>query len=201
MTQVTLKLLRACRKKDRRAQSMLYEHCFGFLMPVAMRYANCEDDARAYLNMGFYKILKKLDQLKDINAFQGWAKRVLITTILDQLRKEKRYTDKVLHTEDSQGEEIPDAWLNESDIDAEEIYAAIRSLPPMTASVFNMYAIDGYKQKEIAELLKIQLGTVKWHYAEARKRLKARLSHMQERITTVKSLKGQTYEEGRRHIG
>lgn len=179
MTSITPKLLKACQKNDKNAQSKLYEVCFGFLMPVAMRYASCQDDAMAYLNLGFYKILKSLKQLKDPQAFQAWSRRVLIHAILDEIKKERRYQERVVLKEEQSSDELPDDFLMEERIDAEEIYAAIRSLPPVTASVFNLYAIDGYKQKEIAEMLGIQIGTVKWHYAEARKQLKEKLWHYQ----------------------
>ncbi|MCI4669828.1 MAG: RNA polymerase sigma factor [Bacteroidia bacterium] len=177
MTSITQKLIKACRKKDKKAQSKLYELCYGILMPIAMRYATCQDDAMAYLNLGFYKILKNLDKLKDIQAFPAWARKVLIHSILDELKKEKRYNEKIVLGDENGKEELPDDFLQEAHISAEDIYHAIRSLPPVTASVFNLYAIDGYKQKEIAEMLGVQIGTVKWHYAEARKRLKEKLSH------------------------
>lgn len=184
MTSITPKLIKACRKKDKKAQSKLYEFCYGFLMPVAMRYASCQDDAMAYLNLGFYKVLQSLDKLKDLKAFQAWARKILIHAILDEIKKEKRYHDRVLTRETHEGDELPDDYLIEDNIDPEEIYAAIRSLPPMTSSVFNLYAMDGYKQREIADMLGMQIGTVKWHYAEARKRLKEKLSHYRQAVMT-----------------
>ncbi|MEO1589467.1 MAG: RNA polymerase subunit sigma-70, partial [Bacteroidota bacterium] len=63
MTNPHSQLIKACIKKDKQAQSNLYELCFGYLYPVCLRYATCEDDAKEYLNLGFYKILKNLKKL------------------------------------------------------------------------------------------------------------------------------------------
>jgi len=179
MPPLSKKLIKACRKNDKLAQSKLHELCFGFLMPVAMRYASCEDDARMYLNLAFYKILKNLGKLKDTNAFEAWARQILIRSILDELKKDRRYLSYVVAGEESHCPELSDDCLVEENIDAEDIYVAIRSLPPVTGSVFNLHAIDGYKHREIADMLGIETGTVKWHYAEARKRLKEMLSYYQ----------------------
>lgn len=171
MATITPKLIKACLRKDRKAQSKLYEHCFGFLMPVCKRYAACEDDAMEYLNLGFYKLLKNLDKLTDLQAFPAWARQIVIRTILDELRKKKRQADRVSFGEEAMAKAPVSDQAVEGGLHVEAIYAAIRRLPPTTAHVFNLQAIDGYKQREIAEMLGISIGTVKWHYAEARKRL------------------------------
>ena len=62
-------------------------------------------------------------------------------------------------------------------ISADYIYRCIQNLPPMTATVFNLYAMDGYLHKEIAKMLRIKEGTSKWHYSEARRRLRSQLEN------------------------
>ncbi|MEL7530769.1 MAG: RNA polymerase sigma factor [Bacteroidota bacterium] len=171
MAQIDAKLLKRCRNKDRRAQNQLYELCFGMLMPVCMRYASCEDDAMSYLNLGFYKILKNLKKYKTEIPFGAWSKRVLINTIIDELRSKKRYQNQIELRENLPAEERGFAQYDPA-ISGEDVYRFIQNLPPVTGSVFNLYALDGYKQVEIADMMGISVGTVKWHYAEARKRLK-----------------------------
>lgn len=178
------KLLKRCRQKDRRAQNQLYELCFGMLMPVCMRYASCEDDAMSYLNLGFYKILKNLKKYREEIPFSAWSKRVLINTIIDELRSQKRYQNRIeLH------ESLPyddgDYVQYDPAISGEDVYRFIQKLPPTTGSVFNLYALDGYKQVEIADMLGISVGTVKWHYAEARKRLKKMVSQFSQQQKLV----------------
>jgi RNA polymerase sigma-70 factor (ECF subfamily) len=58
-----------------------------------------------------------------------------------------------------------------SRLQAEEIYQMIQKLPTASRTVFNLYVIDGYKHKEISELLNISVGTSKWHLSNARKEL------------------------------
>jgi len=182
-------LIRRCIKKDRKAQSELYKACYGFLMPVCMRYASCEDDAMSYLNLGFYKILNNLKKYKSHTPFVAWAKRVVINTTIDEMRRNKRYKTH----EEVKGEHVPEvngrvSIYNEEAISSEDVYLLIQQLPPMTASVFNLYALDGYKHKEIAKMLKIKEGTSKWHYAEAKKRLKVLIEQTQIVIPTLEKI-------------
>ncbi|MEM7367208.1 MAG: RNA polymerase sigma factor [Bacteroidota bacterium] len=178
MSQIDTALLKRCQKRDQRAQSELYRLCFVFLMPICYRYAGSEDDAMEFLNMGFYKVISNLKKYSPKIPFEAWCKRVVINTILDELRKKKRYRKHV-----SSSDELLEFQSNEPMIDpeidqetsADEIYEDIRHLPRTTASVFNLYAIDGYKHKEIAKKLGISEGTSKWHYSEAKKRLKAKI--------------------------
>jgi RNA polymerase sigma-70 factor (ECF subfamily) len=63
-----------------------------------------------------------------------------------------------------------------NDLAVEELFELIQQLPPATKAVFSLYAVDGYKHKEIAEMLNISEGTSKWHFAEARRKLQAYLN-------------------------
>lgn len=178
MTNITPTLIQRCRQRDQRAQSELYRLCYGFLMPVCYRYASSDDDPMEFLNVGFYKVLANLKKYKSNIPFEAWSKRVVINAILDELRKKKRYRSHVRSSEELTGNSGDESFvLSEIDQEtsAEEIYEDIRELPNTTGSVFNLYAIDGYKHKEIAKKLGISEGTSKWHYSEARKRLKAKI--------------------------
>ena len=70
--------------------------------------------------------------------------------------------------------------VGEQKLDADELFEILKSLPPMTEKIFNLFAIDGYKHKEIAELLAISEGTSKWHVSDARKKLKAVLQKQKQ---------------------
>jgi RNA polymerase sigma-70 factor (ECF subfamily) len=138
-----------------------------------MRYASCEDDAMSYLNLGFYKMLNNLKKYKSHTPFVAWAKRVVINATIDEMRRNKRYKTY----EEVKGVGMPEVngvltIYDDGAISSEDVYLLIQQLPPMTASVFNLYALDGYKHQEIAKMLKIKEGTSKWHYAEAKKRLR-----------------------------
>ena len=178
--QVEPELIRRCIKQDRKAQSLLYRRCFDVLMGVCMRYLRNEDDAVEVLNVGFLKILNKLDQRKPHVPFEAWIRRVMINTVIDEYRKRRQYEAHELRSDlSSYGPHEPvyvDYNTAERKFDAEAIEALIRQLPAMSQQVFNLYAIDGYSHQEIGEMLGISDGTSKWHVSFARKKLKAWLA-------------------------
>ena len=100
MTGISQELLHRCQKGDRQAQSSLYEICFGYLMSICLRYTHNEDDAHAYLNLAFFKILTKLKTYKVDRSFKAWIKTILINSILDEIKKNKRYRQHVVPGED-----------------------------------------------------------------------------------------------------
>lgn len=188
MTGVTKELLHRCSKGDRQAQSKLYETCFGYLMSTCLRYTHNEDDAHAYLNLAFFKILTKLNTYKVDHSFKAWIKTILINSILDEIKKNKRYRQHVVPGEDHTVPQASSPMLFDSDaVSAEEIYGFIRELPAMTATVFNLYAMDGYKHREIGEKLGMSENTSKWHYHEAKKRLQKMVLERTEKKKAIKT--------------
>jgi RNA polymerase sigma factor (sigma-70 family) len=170
-------LLKACKSNDRRAQHQLYKLSFHFLMKVCSRYVHNKEDALSYLNNGFLKILTNLDKYKTEIPFESWAKKVMIHSVIDEFRKNKNYMQKEVHRDFTLSEN--DCYIDSSEADsklsAEDIYKLIKELPPMTASVFNLYVIDGYNHREIGEMLGISEGTSKWHLSNARVKLKEKI--------------------------
>ena len=168
-------LLNDCKKGDRRAQFQLYQSCFSTLMGVCMRYKKDEAESAAILNIGFLKILKNLHKRKTNVPFEPWIKRIMINTVIDDFRKNRKVKELMEHTDFEDFHNHEDlVELNTADLkfEAEELEEMIRRLPPVSQKVFNLFAIDGYSHKEIGELLDISNGTSKWHLSFARKKLK-----------------------------
>lgn len=185
---VSQELLEQCQKKDRRAQNELYRHCFSYLMPVCMRYSHCKDDAVELLNKGFLKIITNLHQKKSDVPFEPWGHRVMINTIIDNFRRNKKYRETMdLDYDDYSSLEDEYITLNdgETQADAEAIYGIIQQLPPASRKVFNLFAIDGYSHKEIAKMLDVTVSTSKWHVTEARKVLKKKVLKMLQKATAI----------------
>ncbi|MCH2083434.1 MAG: RNA polymerase sigma factor [Saprospiraceae bacterium] len=172
--QIDPQLIKDCKKGDRKAQYNLYRLCYPMLMGVCLRYHKQESDAVAVLNEGFLKILTKLDQFRSEVPFQAWIKRVMINTLIDDYRKNRKVKELIEYTDfqDYQLTESQIDW-NEADkqFDAEQLERFIQKLPSMSQKVFNLFAIDGYTHKEIGEMLGISDGTSKWHLSSARKKL------------------------------
>ena len=177
--QIDQNIINLCKQNDRKAQFKLYKLCFDFLMRICIRYERNEEDAAEILNQGFLKILLNLDKYKQGTSFPAWCKTVMVNTVINEYWKNKKMKDvmtSVDYQEEPQYDNVKtDYNLFEDDIDIEDVLYYIDQLPPMTKLVFNMYAIDGYKHREIAEKLNMSSGTSKWHLSTARKTLQEKL--------------------------
>ena len=172
---ISAQLLADCQRGDRRAQFQLYQSCFSTLMSVGMRYKKDESESAAVVNVAFLKILKNLDKYQTKAPFQAWIRRIMINTVIDEFRKNRKVRELIEHTDFEDFHNHDDlVTLNVADLnfDAEELENMIKRLPPVSQKVFNLFAIDGFSHKEIGEMLGISDGTSKWHLSFARKKLK-----------------------------
>lgn len=179
---ITPEIIEQCRRNDRKAINGLYEYCFHMLMPVCFRYNSNEEDARAAYNTGFIKILKALNKIDDNVNFNAWAKRVMVNSLIDEYRKNKKYNTQITKSDnerelDYYSEGNPNAA--ESNLGYENIIMLVKELPATTERVFNLYVIEGYSHKEIGEMLDMSEGTSKWHLSTARKLLREKLDRLE----------------------
>lgn len=182
--EVTPILIQSCREDDRKAINTLYEYCFHLLMPVCFRYNKNEEDARAAYNTGFIKILKGLEKLEGEVNYNAWFRRIMVNSLIDEYRKNKKYNERVTRSDDERELDFFSVGTKndaESNLGCENIMAMIKELPETTATVFNMYVIDGYSHKEIGEILGMSDGTSKWHLSTARKMLREKLEKLETR--------------------
>jgi len=168
-------IIKACIENDRKAQFKLYQLCYGTLMSVCLRYESNKEDAEELLNMGFLKIVTKLEKYPTDAPFEAWIRRIMINTIIDQYRRNKKSNEVIEYTnfEDHNYDKHFDFNEADKDFDAEELRMLIADLPDMSQKVFNLHVIDGYSHKDISEELGISVGTSKWHVSNARTLLKA----------------------------
>ena len=150
------------------------------LMSIVRRYVKDGSKSEEILHNAYIKIYSKLQDFKHIGSFDGWLKKITFHTVIDHLRQNADYREKVFLTDENY-------WfdLNQNDdinLDYNFYLKLIDLLPEAQRTVFNMYAIDGYKHREIAEILHIPEGTSKWHLAEARK-------FLQQKILDIKNYK------------
>ncbi len=175
-------ILEGCLREERKAQSELYRLLYDRFMGMCIRYRENKNDAVVSLNTAFVKILSNLNELKDLDVFEGWAKRIIINQMLTEIKKasiERDRTESIDHADLS----TYTSTLNtgEQKLDAEYLKQLLKALPTKTNHVFNLFAIDGYSHKEISKLLEISEGTSKWHVSEARQLLKIGLQTMGEK--------------------
>jgi RNA polymerase sigma-70 factor, ECF subfamily len=160
-------LIRMCRKGKPEAQRMLYERYSPVLYGVVRRFIKSAEDAEDVFVNGMCKVLMKIDTYRDEGSFEGWMKRILTNEALMLLRK-----NKGLHMTREIGDlQIRDQSNIEEDIFADEILVLMDQLPVGYRTVFNMFVVEGYKHREIAELLGISINTSKSQLILAKKRM------------------------------
>ena len=172
--QITPQLIQDCQAGKREAQFRLYRACFPALMSVCLRYKKDKDDAAAVLNTGYMKILSNLDKYSMHIPFTAWMKRIMINTIIDEFRSTRKVRELIEYTDFTETDTFDDAvnWNEaEQQFGFDELLKMIKTLPPVTQKVFNLYAIDGYNHREIGEMLNMSDGTSKWHLSSGRKKL------------------------------
>ena len=164
------KLINRCKQRDIRAQSEVYQLFAGKLFALCLKYSKNYQEAQDNLQDGFITIFNKIEQYKFKGSFEGWLKRIIINTALQKYR-EKNVLNLI-----SEGipEEI-EVETDELDISLDFLLKIIQELPNRYRLVFNMYVLDGYSHKEIAELLEISVGTSKSNLSRGRYILKKKV--------------------------
>lgn len=171
-------VVKGCSENDRRSQEMLYKRYFQKMMQMCMRYTSDRDTAMQIVNDGFLRVFKKIDHFKFEGSLEGWIRRIVFHAISDYFKKEKKYLQFMVFEE----KEKSTSKTALDSIYYEDLLKMIDKLPDATAKVFRLYAVEGFKHREISELLNISTGTSKWHLSEARKELKLLIAKYQDRI-------------------
>lgn len=159
-------LLIECQRSSRSAQRKVYEKMAGKLYAVCRRYLKNDEDIEEVLADTFYKIFTKINQLQDLNTFEGWARKIAVNECLQKLRAAKAQfvsmDDNFIETSGN---------LSESISFEKDILNLLNFLPEGCRAIFNLFAIEGYPHKEIASMLSISEGTSKSQLNFARKKL------------------------------
>ena len=171
--EVTEDIIREVEKGNRKITLDLYHYSFNVLMSSAVRYKNHKEDQMEIVNNAFVKIVTNINSYKPGTAYFSWIKTIVKREIIDDFRKNKKYKELFkMSDSDAVQDSVVDPDVYES-MDSEAAFQMLNVLPPATKLVFNLYAIEGYKSKEIVEELNISYETVKWHIKQARKKLKS----------------------------
>ncbi len=160
-------LINGCKNGDRKAQRDLYDRYANTLFACCLKYAPSYQEAQDILQDSFITIFKKVGQYNHKGSFEGWCKRIAITTALQRYRSTAVYPLENNH----QVEEVELTELEEQSIGLQDLLAMVQQLPDQYRMVFSMYVLDGYSHKEIAKMMKISTGTSKSNLSRARLKL------------------------------
>ncbi len=163
-------LIHECTKQNTKAQEQLYRLLAPKLFAVCLKYSRNYDEAQDNLQESFLIIFDKISQFKNKGSFEGWAKRVVINYTLQQYRNQNIFE---IVSENIAEEETVE--IDNDEISLEFLTQIIQELPDRYRLVFNLYVIDDYSHKEIAEMLSINIGTSKSNLARAKGILKEKI--------------------------
>lgn len=169
------KLIKQCADNDRKAQKEIYQLFAGKLFSICLKYSKNKQEAQDNFQDGFVTIFDKIGQFRFKGSFEGWIKRVMLNTILLKYRKR---TVLNIVTEEIPDEVIVD--IDDDEISLDFLLNLIHELPDRYRLVFNLYVLDGYSHREVAEMLCIAEGTSKSNLARARAILKQKIELHQE---------------------
>ena len=164
-------LIQGCKKNDRLAQQELYRRYSARLFGVCRRYLGKTPDGEDVLVRGMYKILTHIGSYENRGSFEGWMIRIMVNECLMQLRANLRFGETVEVRDD----DAETGWSPEDSFSALQIREMVDSLPPGYRTVFNLYVIEGYKHREIAEMLGISVNTSKSQLLLAKGKLREML--------------------------
>jgi len=145
---------------------MLYDRLAPRMFPLCIRYVGDRALAEDILQDGFITLFTRLKDYKGEGSFEGWARRIFVTTALMDLRKK----DALKMSEDLDAARglKTETVSQVQNIGYKELMELIMTLPPGFRTVFNMYAIEGYSHKEISEILGISETTSRTQLSRAR---------------------------------
>lgn len=169
-------IIQGCQNGNRKSQNELYQRYAPLMLSICRRYLRQIDIAEDVMTHGFYKILSKVDSFDQQGSFEGWMKRIMINECLMEIRKSK---SQHLTVELDQTIHHPKVDFVDHLV-YEELIELLDDLPTGYRTVFNLYVIEGYKHREIAEMLGVSINTSKSQLILARKKLQSMIKKKSE---------------------
>jgi RNA polymerase sigma factor (sigma-70 family) len=157
-------LIKLCARHDRKAQQELYDKYSHLLLGVCLRYAADKAEAEDILQDSFLKIFFNIKDYTGSGSFTGWLRKVTVNTAITHYHKNLKYRYHV-DIEEFVSVETGTTSFEEDFFNSEELFRVLNELPAGFRMVFNLYAVEGYKHKEIGEMLGIDTNTSKSQYS------------------------------------
>jgi RNA polymerase sigma-70 factor (ECF subfamily) len=159
-------MLAGCLRNNAASQEALYNRFSPRMLGVCYRFAKNREDAEDMLQEGFIKVFTQMHQYRNEGALEGWIRRIIVHTCINNLKKNKKFSDSldIIHANSVHVNEemIP------SIMQAKQVVECIRMLPLGYRTVLNLYAIEGFPHKEIAGMLDIEESTSRSQYTRAK---------------------------------
>ena len=170
-------LLELCLQGNRMAQEKLYRHYASRMHGICVRYARTGFEVEDIFQEAFVKVFTHLHRFNKQGSLDGWIRRIVVNTAVDSYKKNLLFKEHVSY-DTAPDDELATVTLDDN-LQETDLLNLLNQLPDGYRLVFNLYAIEGYSHKEIADLLHINEGTSKSHLAKARKYLQHLLFQQQ----------------------
>ncbi len=167
-------IINQCKQGVRKAQYSFYKKTFNFMYLIAVRYEKDHDEALFIINEAFFKVLTNIEKF-DINKnIYSWIKVILINTIINRFKSNNNFKNtfnniSISEIELANTSVSPDVL---SQIESEYVLDILNNLPEVTRKIFNLFIIEDYSHKEIADMLNISINASKWHVYEGKRKIK-----------------------------
>jgi len=165
------KLIGKCQKGDNRSQEKLYKHFYGYAKSITLRYAQNNEDASELVNDAFYSAFNHLDQYDHARDFKSWFRKIVVNKCIDKYKKRLPLITSDLEA----AEEVVDIDHILNRLQAEELLQLLQELPHNLRITFNLYEIEGYSHKEIAQELEVSASTSRANLTRAKMKLRKQL--------------------------
>lgn len=188
-------IIEGCKKGEQTAARLLYEMYSRQMRAICYRYVGNPEDAEDVMHDAFIRILTRIGQFRGEGSFEGWMKRVFVHTSLDFIKHKKNLSnylkeeihldaqsDKGIHLIDDTDDDSGEFRLEQLDITREELMDILQSLPVGYRTVFNLYVLEDYSHKDIADMLNVSVSTSKTQLSKARKMLRTKLEDYAKRM-------------------
>jgi len=162
-------ILKGCKKNKRNFQEILYRKYARKMYGICLSYAGDRDLAQDILQESFIKIFNKISAFKSEGSLEGWIRRIITNTAIDHMRSAQRTKNYLSVSKEDTEEFIKPEGLE--NLKTQDILEQVSKLPDGARLVFNLYALEGFTHKEIAQKLNITEGTSKSQFNRARKLL------------------------------
>lgn len=172
------KLIDGLKAKDRKVQHQVFELFAPKMLSVCRQYLKHQELAEEVMLNGFFKVFKYIDSFQAEGSFEGWIRRIMVNESISELRKKKALVFEEASVLDRN---LEHATYVDSSLGVKEIQILLDELPEGYKTVFVLYAVEGYKHSEIAELLGISENTSKTQLFKARKALQQKLEQENNR--------------------
>jgi RNA polymerase sigma factor (sigma-70 family) len=162
-------LIAQCKKGSLKYLEILYKQYYGYAMGIGLRYSLNRDDALEAVNDAFIKVFKNIKDYQSGKPFKAWLATLVINTTIDRRRKEMKHQLNV----ELEGVALTQHSVNSVEsLNAQDILNLLNQLPPLHATIFNLYEIDGYSHDEIAQMLNIPASSSRVYLTRAKEKLK-----------------------------